>query len=227
MAKKKKTPAKKTAITKDKKTLSHVKNAANSSQMKRLLDAVGGLDAITGITPAAKRGLRRDLGFGSTPSRRSRKVVAAAYVGPPQREWQFAPDRLRPPRPEPAEFRGGFACPCCARQSGSPFFIIKRKARINLIARSGPLRDKPSGVYSKPYDSKRFNMHLTDRHGFPSQRSKSKKASSKSRPASGMGRGEGSANLGGGQGGQKVNSYVEVWVWVYGKGWEVQKVLAP
>ena len=81
MAKKQKTPAKKpTAITKDKKTLSHVKNAANSSQMKRLLDAVGGLDAITGITPAAKRGLRRDLGFGSTPSsRRSRKVVAAAY----------------------------------------------------------------------------------------------------------------------------------------------------
>ena len=62
MAKKKKTPAKKTAITKDKKTLSHVKNAANSSQMKRLLDAVGGLDAIAGPTPAAKRGLRRDLG---------------------------------------------------------------------------------------------------------------------------------------------------------------------
>ena len=76
----KKTPKKKkpTAITKDKKTLSHVKNAANSSQMKRLLDAVGGLGAIAGPTPAAKRSLRRPLGFGS---RRSGCGATAARGG--------------------------------------------------------------------------------------------------------------------------------------------------
>ena len=72
----KKTPSKKpTAITKRDRTLSSVKNAADTSQMKRLLDAVGGLGAIAGPTPAAKRSLRRGLGFGSTSSRKSRKVV--------------------------------------------------------------------------------------------------------------------------------------------------------
>ena len=91
MPKPKKTPAKKkpTAITKKDRTLSHVKNAADTSQMKRLEAAVGGLGAIAGPTPAAKRGLRRDLGFGSTTSRKSRKVIASAYTARGGRSRKF------------------------------------------------------------------------------------------------------------------------------------------
>ena len=78
MAKPKKTPAKKKpiAITKKDQTLSHVKNAADTSQMKRLEAAVGGLGAIAGPTPAAKRSLRRNLGLG-TPRRKALAVAAA------------------------------------------------------------------------------------------------------------------------------------------------------
>jgi len=222
-----KTPAKKkpTAITKRDRTLSSVKNAADTSQMKRLLDAVGGLGAIAGPTPAAKRSLRRGLGFGSTSSRKSRKVVATVYVGPPQKGWHFAPDRLRPQRPVPIEYRGGFACPCCTKQDGSPFFMMQRKKQKEILATKGSLRGKPCGVFSKPYPEIQWNGHLTYRHGFPSQAHESTKAMAKRRgwPGHGKGMGGNTGNPGGGFG-PIVHPHDEVWVWVYGKGWEVQKI---
>ena len=223
----KKTPSKKpTAITKRDKTLSKVKNAANTSEMKRLEDAVGGLVAIGGITPTAKRGLRRDLGFGSTTSRgsrRSRKVVVT-YVGPPKKRYHFAPGGLRPQRPEPVEFGGRWACPCCTKLDGTPFKFFRPQKQRAFVHISGPFRGEPSSDYSKPYPEKAYNTHLALRHGFPSKRTNSMKESDKRKPGYGNGMGANSENPGGRI---RVSPHEELWVWVYGKGWEIQEICLP
>ena len=46
----------------------------------------------------------------------------------------------------------------------------------------------------------------------------------KSRPGYGKGTGQNPHNAGGGEAPVLRHNMVQIWVWVYGKGWEVQEV---